>query len=81
MLRIIHFDKHCSCHPQGESVMVRRFLQPCIGQALGRELGFLVMISGQEEKRWIICNILHRSSSKAEVLHFVCLLVSLLACL
>jgi hypothetical protein len=34
-LRIIqHFGKHCSCHLQGECVVVERFWKPNIGQVL-----------------------------------------------
>jgi hypothetical protein len=35
MLTIIQrFDKHCSCHFQGENGIVRRFWKPYIGQAV-----------------------------------------------
>jgi hypothetical protein len=40
MLRIIqHFGKRCSCHLQGECVVVEHFLKPHIGQAVGGKLG------------------------------------------
>jgi hypothetical protein len=40
MLRIIpRFGKHCSCHLQGECLVVRRFWESkaCVGQAVGGE--------------------------------------------
>jgi phosphatidylinositol kinase/protein kinase (PI-3 family) len=50
VLKIIqHFSKHCSCHLQGESVMVGHFWQPYIGQAVGRELDSMVLIGQVEE--------------------------------
>jgi hypothetical protein len=46
MLSINHrFSKHCRCHLQGEYVVGR------ILEALGGELGLMVLISGAEE--WI----------------------------
>jgi hypothetical protein len=36
MVKIIRFGKHCSCHLQGEYVMVGRFGEPYVGQAAGR---------------------------------------------
>jgi hypothetical protein len=47
MLRIIQrFGKHCSCYLQGEYVMIGRFLKPYMGQAVGDELGLMVLIGG-----------------------------------
>jgi hypothetical protein len=44
MLSIIqHFDKHCSCHLQGECVVVRQFWKPYIGQAVGGKLDLMVL--------------------------------------
>jgi hypothetical protein len=38
MLKVTHrFGKHCSCHLQVECVLVGRFLNPYIGQAVGGE--------------------------------------------
>jgi hypothetical protein len=51
MFKIIHcFGKHCSCHPQGESVMVGCFWQSYIGQAVGGEFDMMALISGTEER-------------------------------
>jgi hypothetical protein len=42
--------KHCSCHLQGESVMVGRFRWSYIGQAVGGELDLMALIGGAEER-------------------------------
>jgi hypothetical protein len=44
---IQRFGKHCSCHLQGESVVVGRFLKPHIGQAVVSEL---VLICEEKER-------------------------------
>lgn len=39
MLRIIkRFGEHCSCHPQGECIVVRPFFTPYVGQAVRVEV-------------------------------------------
>jgi hypothetical protein len=49
ILKIIQrFGKHCICHLQGEYVMVGRFWQPYIGQAVGGELDSMVLIGRAE---------------------------------
>jgi hypothetical protein len=45
MLRIIYFGKHCTCHIQGECIVVGRFWKPYIGQAIGGDLDFMVLVS------------------------------------
>jgi hypothetical protein len=51
MLRVIQcFDKHCSCHLQGESVVAGSFWKLYIGQALGGKLDLMVLIGGAEEQ-------------------------------
>jgi hypothetical protein len=51
MLKIIQrFGKHCSCHLQGEYVMVGHFWQPYIGQTVGGELNLMVLFRGTEEQ-------------------------------
>jgi hypothetical protein len=51
MLKIIQrFGKHSSCHLQGKYVMVGRFWQPYIGQAVGAELVLMVLIGGAVER-------------------------------
>jgi hypothetical protein len=51
MFKIIkHFDKHYSCHLQGEYVMVGRFWMPFIGQAVGGELDLMVLTGEAEER-------------------------------
>jgi hypothetical protein len=71
MLKIIqHFSKHCSCHLQG--VMVGRFWQPYIGQAVGGDLDLMVLIGGAEGRAAIqqnINNIQRGSSVKARGVH------------
>jgi hypothetical protein len=49
MLRIIRFGKHCSCHLQGECVVVAHFWKPYIGQAVGGEMYFMVLIGAADE--------------------------------
>jgi hypothetical protein len=50
MLKISHhFSKHCSCHLQGEYVMVGHFWKPYIGQAVGGKLDLMVLIGEAEE--------------------------------
>jgi hypothetical protein len=47
MLKIIHCcGRHCSCHPQGEYVVVENFWKPYIEKALGVELYLMVPICG-----------------------------------
>jgi hypothetical protein len=51
MLSIIQrFGKHCSCHLQGECVVVERSWKPYIGQAVGGGLDSVVLIDGAEER-------------------------------
>jgi hypothetical protein len=51
MLRINQrFGKHCSCRLQGEYLIIGRFWKPYIGQAIGGELGLMVLIGGAEER-------------------------------
>jgi hypothetical protein len=51
MSRIIkHFSKHCSCHLQGECVVVGHFWKPHTGQVVGGELDLMVLIGGMEEQ-------------------------------
>jgi hypothetical protein len=51
MLKIIQrFGRHCSCHLQGEYVMVGRFLKPYIAQTVGGELDLMVLIGGAEKR-------------------------------
>jgi hypothetical protein len=46
MFKIIQrFRKHCSCHPQGEYMMVGHFWKTYIGQAVGGELDLVALIS------------------------------------
>jgi hypothetical protein len=40
------FGNHCSCHLQGNYVMVGHFWKPYIGQAVGGELELMVLIGG-----------------------------------
>jgi hypothetical protein len=55
MLRIIQrFGKHCNCHLQGEYIMVGRFWKPYIGQAVGGDLYFVVLIGGAEQSALLI---------------------------
>jgi hypothetical protein len=50
MFRIFQcFGKHCSCHLQGECVLVGHFWKPYIGQAIHGELDLIVLIGGAEE--------------------------------
>jgi hypothetical protein len=50
MLEIIQrFDKYCSCHLQGQYVIVGRFWKSYIGQAVRVELNLMVLIGGVEE--------------------------------
>jgi hypothetical protein len=72
MLKIVRFDKHCSCHLQGEYVMVGRFWKPYrIQQAVGGELDLMTLMVEREERTacWIIFNIRRGSSPKAAVVH------------
>jgi hypothetical protein len=51
MLKIIErFGKHCSCHLQGEYVMVGRPWKHYTGQAVNGELDLMVLIGGVEEQ-------------------------------
>jgi hypothetical protein len=51
MMKIIQrFGKHCICHLPGEYVMVERFWQPYMGQAVFGELDLMVLIRGVEER-------------------------------
>jgi hypothetical protein len=51
ILKIIRrFGNHCSCHLQGEYVMVGRYLNPCIGHAVSAELDWMVLIGGAEKR-------------------------------
>jgi hypothetical protein len=50
MLKIIHrFGKHCSCHLQGEYVLIGRFWNPYIRQTIGCEWYVTDLIGGAEE--------------------------------
>jgi hypothetical protein len=80
MLKIIlHFSKHCSCNlqgesvmvgclwHQGESVMVGCLWQSYIGQAVGEELDFMVLIGEAEERtaiQWKISTWLRKRSDE-----------------
>jgi hypothetical protein len=44
------FGKECSCHLQSGYVMCGRFRKPHIGQAVGGELDFVVLIYGAQER-------------------------------
>jgi hypothetical protein len=49
MLRIIQrFNKHCTCHLQGECVEVGQ-RKPYIGQAVDVKLDLMVLIGGAEK--------------------------------
>jgi hypothetical protein len=49
MLKSIQrFGKYCSCHLQGEYVIVRYFWKPYVGQAVGGELELTGLIGGAE---------------------------------
>jgi hypothetical protein len=66
MLRIIQrFGKHCSCHLQGECVVVGRFLKSYTGQAVGGGL-YLMVLFGEAEER---AAIQRGSSPKTDVTH------------
>jgi hypothetical protein len=47
-LKIIRFSKHCSCHIQGEFVMVGHFWQSYMRQVVGGELDLMVLIGRVE---------------------------------
>jgi hypothetical protein len=47
---IQHFGKQCSWHLQGDYVMNGRFWRPYVGQAVGSEMDFVVLIGGGEER-------------------------------
>lgn len=50
MQRLIQrFGKHCSCHFQGERIVVRRFWKLYSGQAVCGELDFMELFGGAEE--------------------------------
>jgi hypothetical protein len=52
MLRIIRrFGTHCSCHLQGECVLVGRFWKPYMGQAESGELDLMALIGGERQSR------------------------------
>jgi hypothetical protein len=55
---IQHFGKHCSCHVQGEYVLVGHFWKPYVGQAVGGKLNAMVPTGGVEE-----CDAAVRSSA------------------
>jgi hypothetical protein len=44
------FDKHCIFHLQDDYVVVGRFRRLYIGQTVGDELDFVVLIGGTEER-------------------------------
>jgi hypothetical protein len=51
MLKIIQcFGKRTSCHLQGEYIIIGRFRNLCIGQAVGGVLNLMVLIGGAEER-------------------------------
>jgi hypothetical protein len=51
VLRIIQCcGKHCSCHLQGECVVVGCFWKPYIGHVVGDRLDLMVLIRGAEER-------------------------------
>jgi hypothetical protein len=68
MLKIIQLiGKHCSCHLQGESVIVGRFWQSCIKQAVRGELDLMVLICGAEERVAIQPLQIHPEDSNCNV--------------
>jgi hypothetical protein len=70
MLRIIHrFGKHCSCHLQGECVVVGRFWKPYIGQEVGGELHLMVLTGGAEERAAITFTLKMATTVFAETLN------------
>jgi hypothetical protein len=53
MLKIVqHFGKHCSCHLQGEYIMVGHFWQPDIERGSRQRLGFDGLTSVRIDGLW-----------------------------
>jgi hypothetical protein len=66
-------NKHCSCHLQGEYVLVGHFWKPYIGQAVGGELDLMVLIGGAEKWAAIQLDLSMCSSTPISTMKSNCL--------